>query len=589
MNSDDRALVKEIFNAGVGLPEGERSEFVRLRADGNQAVEKEVLSLLGYHQEETLLESGAALIGTVAEGVSSVPPESIEIETSAEIEPNLILQEVWKENSRTLRRRLIAISLVLATLISISMLRLFTFKYAALGYGFRVYAFVVTLGSAWCLYRIRDLSLKQIRLIELAVMSSVAVLAIVVNLRLMIDAAVRGDAVMLIAANHWNHMVWALLILIYGTFMPNTWQRAAWILFPASLMPYWVTMCAELIDPQVNFLMDQDEMGIPIPLTLIAAGVSVFAAHLIHDARLGAIQARYLSQYRIIRQIGSGGMGKVFEAEHLLLKRPCAIKLIRPELTVGQSALQRFQQEVRASARLTHPNTIEIYDYGLTEDETFFYAMELLPGANLSDLVKCSGPLPPERAVHFLIQICGALREAHSAGLVHRDIKPANIFATQRGGICDFSKLLDFGLVKQFEYQSDRHKKHVVEGTPRYMAPEQILSPAVFDPRSDLYSLGCVGYYLLTGQTAFDGSSSLAIMQSQVNAKPVPPSTHRADLPSDLEAVIMRCLEKDPMQRFQTAKALQEALSGCGVGGLWSEKDAERAFGALEHAGAALD
>ncbi len=577
MNSQDRQRVKEIFTAAVRLPEQERVDFVHRQAEGNLAVVDEALSLLRFHCDETLLESSAVAVPR-GESATPTPPDAIDIDPATAIDPDLILQQVWKENSLTLRRRLMAISLVMATLIAISMARLFTFKYAAWGYGSRLVALIVTLGCAWILYRGRSLTFRQIRLVEWAVMSSTGLLAIAINLRLMLDAAGRSDAVMLVVTNQWNHMLWALLILVYGTFMPNTWRQAAAILFPVALIPYVVTWWAQQIDPSVGELLTQDIMGTPIPITLVAAGVSVFAAHLIHDARLGAIQARYLSQYRIVRIIGSGGMGQVFEAEHRLLKRPCAIKLIRAELAMGESSLQRFQNEVRATALLTHPNTIQVYDYGLTRNETFFYAMELLPGKNLNELVRLCGALPPRRVVHFLCQVCGALREAHAAGLVHRDVKPANIFASQRGGLCDFVKLLDFGLVRQVEFQSPDQSTRLVQGTPRYMSPEQILNPNSVDPRSDLYALGCVGYYLLTGRLAFDGSSPLAIMQAQIESSPRAPSSYQSGIPEDLEAIIMRCLEKDPDRRFQSAQALQESLAACSVAGQWSEEDAAREF-----------
>lgn len=578
MNPEDRELVKQIFSECLLLPEDDRVNLVQHRAAGNQAVADEVLSLLRFHREETLLEHGTVSTRVDPNSDQPTSPDSLRIEARAELEPDLVLHHVWKENTRTLRRRLMAISIVLAALIACSMLRLFTAKYAVWGYGVRSFALLVTLGSAAALYYCENLSLRVIRWIELAVMASTGALMITISTRLMLEAASLDDTVDLVTANHWNHVGWALTILVYGTFMPNHWVRAAIILFPISLIPYGVTELAEWIDENMESMLVEDKVGFPFPIAFAAASISVFAAHLIHDARLGAIQARYLSQYRLLREIGRGGMGQVFEAEHRLLKRPCAIKLIRPDVNLGPSTLQRFQDEVRASALLTHPNTIEIYDYGLTKDDTFFFAMEILPGRNLAELVRVSGALPPARAVHFLDQVCGALREAHELGLIHRDVKPANIFASQRGGICDFAKLLDFGLVQQVSVPSSTHPSRMIEGTPGYMAPEQILSPKSVDARSDLFALGCVGYFILTGRPAFEGGTPYEILESQIGADPKPPSTYRPGIPDDVDFIILKCIQKEPSQRFQSALDLQQALRSCSVAGDWTEQDANAAF-----------
>ena len=201
-------------------------------------------------------------------------------------------------------------------------------------------------------------------------------------------------------------------------------------------------------------------------------------------------------------------MGEVYLAEHQLLKRPCAIKLIRPDRAGDPRALARFEREVRTTARLSHPNTVEIYDYGRTEDGTFYYVMEYLSGLSLADLVERHGPLPPGRAIYLLRQACGALAEAHAAGLVHRDLKPANIFAARRGGLHDVAKLLDFGLVlptAEPVAPPSSAGTATIAGSPLYMAPEQATGDARPDARSDLYGLGAVAYYLLTGRAPFEG------------------------------------------------------------------------------------
>jgi serine/threonine-protein kinase len=272
-------------------------------------------------------------------------------------------------------------------------------------------------------------------------------------------------------------------------------------------------------------------------------------------------------------------MGDVYLAEHQMMKRPCAIKLIRPGKAADPQALARFEREVRATARLSHWNSIEIFDYGRAEDGTFYYVMEYLPGLSLADLVEKHGPLPPARAIHLLAQTCDALAEAHAMGLIHRDIKPGNIFSAQRGGVYDVAKLLDFGLVKPIA--RDPHDVHLTEdgaitGSPLFMSPEQALGDSEPDARSDIYSLGAVAYYLLTGAPPFESDKALRIILAHAH-DPVPPMARlRRDIPADLEQVVMRCLAKSPADRYQDVLALRQALLDCACAGGWSHGDAAR-------------
>ena len=258
-------------------------------------------------------------------------------------------------------------------------------------------------------------------------------------------------------------------------------------------------------------------------------------------------------------------MGEVYLAEHQLLKRPCAVKLIRPGDATDPRALERFEREVRLTATLSHPNTVEIYDYGRAEDGTYYYVMEYLPGLSLAELVERHGPLPPGRVVYLLRQVCGALREAHAAGLIHRDIKPSNIFAARRGGMDDVAKLLDFGLVLPAATVRAAHLsgEGQILGTPLFMSPEQATGGRELDERSDIYSLGAVAYYLLTGRPPFDGEDGIAVMIAHARDPVVPPSRVRAGIPEDLERVVLRCLAKDPAERFPDAESLERALARC--------------------------
>jgi serine/threonine-protein kinase len=227
---------------------------------------------------------------------------------------------------------------------------------------------------------------------------------------------------------------------------------------------------------------------------------------------------------------------------------------------------------------LSHPSTIEIFDYGHTEDGTFYYVMEYLPGLTVSDLVRKSGPLPPGRAVFLMRQVCGALAEAHRLGLVHRDLKPANILVAILGGKCDVAKVLDFGLVKLTADPNAPQltADYTVSGTPQYMSPEQATAVKEVDGRTDLYSLGAILYFMLTGRPPFEGTSPTELMIAHARDPVVPPSEHRADLPSDLEAVIMRCLAKKPDERYPDARALGAALAGCACASDWNDDKADQ-------------
>jgi tRNA A-37 threonylcarbamoyl transferase component Bud32 len=277
------------------------------------------------------------------------------------------------------------------------------------------------------------------------------------------------------------------------------------------------------------------------------------------------LKARQLGQYQLLEKIGEGGMGTVYKAHHALLRRETALKLLTPD-KADPISIQRFEREVRLTCRLMHPNTIQIFDYGHTPEGIFYYAMEYLDGLNLAEFVDAYGPQPEGRVVNLLIQVCESLAEAHASGLVHRDIKPANVFVTDRGGVPDMVKVLDFGLVRPIASDDntvlDAADTEILAGTPNYMSPEAVENGATADARSDLYSVGAVGYYLLTGQSVFDGESIAEICRKRKEEKPVPPSARigRTICPH-LEALILRCLERDPKDRPQSAHELITLLA----------------------------
>jgi serine/threonine-protein kinase len=265
------------------------------------------------------------------------------------------------------------------------------------------------------------------------------------------------------------------------------------------------------------------------------------------------------------------------------MKRPCAIKLIRPHRAGDPKMLARFEREVHATAQLSHWNTIEIFDYGRSANGDFYYVMEYLPGLSLSALVRRYGPLPPGRVIFLLRQVCDALREAHGVGLIHRDIKPGNIFSAHRGGVYDVAKLLDFGLVKPIaEIESAQlTMEGAMTGSPHYMSPEQAMEGTA-DARSDIYALGATAYFLLTGQPPFDDEKALKVILAHASEKVIPPSELQTDVPHDLEQVVLQCLEKSPSDRFQSVEQLDAALAACESAGQWTREDARRWWNAVE-------
>lgn len=518
--------------------------------------------------DETIVVASAA----IAPSRSGATPPKVELVSGAG--PRLD-----SETQALLRVRLRAAAVVLLAALTAFLVRDLFIADSPV-FWFRLCSATALAGVVGALASRIPFTLAQLRAIEAAVFGMIVVYLGVYEYKLVLMKARAGNPVYELAAIKSCILYFFGVMLLYGTFIPNTWRRAAWTVVPMALVSFVVLVLlrlrSEAVDQFAREVANFEQMSDHVIMMTLGVVAALYGTHIINTLRVEAFKARRMGQYHLKELIGSGGMGEVYLAEHCLLKRPCALKLIRPGNQSDPVALERFEREVRTTASLTHWNTINIFDYGRTEDGTFFYVMELLPGLSLNDLVKRFGPLPGARVIHLFRQTCGALREAHAAGLIHRDIKPANIFVSRLGGVCDVAKLLDFGLVRQIADESATvtPQDRVVSGSPLYMAPEQALAGRECDARSDIYSLGATAYYAVTGRAPFDGETSVKVMIAHTRAAVVPPSKLQSDIPGDLEAIILRCLAKAPVDRFADVAELERALAVCDDAGLWTDETA---------------
>ncbi len=432
---------------------------------------------------------------------------------------------------------------------------------------------LVTAFIGWRLCRNCIYVTSYSRLTELVIFGSVGVFFALVSYSVLVEGAKLGYVAT-------TAPMWMTLIFTYALFIPNTWQRAAVVIGVMTVTPICILLIVRFTTGGLEVLITQPsylKQGIVdnVMVLLLSAAISIWGVHMVNSLRREAFEARQLGQYQLRRRLGSGGMGEVYLAEHLMLKRRCAVKVIRPDRAGDAATLARFEREVRATAQLTHWNSVEIFDYGRASDGTFYYVMEYLPGMNLEEIVRMHGPLPQDRIVHLLTQACEALREAHEQGLIHRDIKPANIFAAHRGGIYDVAKLLDFGLAKPMNLPDDPQitQMGMISGTPNFMAPEQALGESP-DERSDIYSLGVVAWYLATGRLLFEESNPLKVIMAHSHQSPRPPSELNSEISTAFDEVILACLEKQPGQRPQSVSELRNRLRSIPTTTGWSDEQA---------------
>lgn len=416
--------------------------------------------------------------------------------------------------------------------------------------------------------------MRELRTIELVVFGMTMAVCVAMQHRMMVQVGEPDHHSQITTVLTASMVMYFAVVMIYGTFIPNSAPRAAVICAIFTLVPFAVLAYDSWQFEAIRRHVAGDLLMVFALVMGVAYSVAVYSSYTIGTLRKQAFRARQLGHYRLKQLLGSGGMGEVYLGEHQLLKRPCAIKTIRPGRDADQRALNRFEREVRSTARLTHPNTVEIFDYGSTEDGTFYYVMEYLPGLSLQEVVSRQGRLQPERAVHLLRQVCGALAEAHAAGLVHRDLKPSNVIATQRGGTYDVAKLLDFGLVLSLSDSEASLDGEGIVGSPMYMAPETLEGEHP-DARGDIYSLGALAYFLFCGRPPFRGKMPLEIMRQHVDQQPIAPRVLDEGIPESIEAIILKCLSKNPADRYQTATELEAAFAGSGVGA-WTQEQAAR-------------
>jgi serine/threonine-protein kinase len=485
---------------------------------------------------------------------------------------------------------LVTLSFVVLTMGASLWLGRFSFNISSVPVLVATFAFA----ALWLLLRGAPRSPRFVRAVELATLfvgtGAFSSMALVMHMTASPDMMVRTAL--------------TFMLLVYAVYVPSTARHT---LVVAALMTLPLLGCIFLAfrawDPALHdppaAIWPKGEVGdMAYPATLVSAGLWGIAvamaagfSRMIHGLRKEVRDIRRLGQYTLEKKLGEGGMGVVYRASHAMLRRPTAVKLLSPDRS-GKDDLARFEREVQRTAMLTHPNTVTVFDYGRTTDGVFYYAMELLEGASLEEIVELDGAQPEERVIHLLEQAAASLAEAHDAGLIHRDVKPGNILVVDRGGIADLVKVVDFGLVKVVGLGTSGDAMsepalsvaNTITGTPLYIAPEAVTEPESVDARTDIYALGAVGYWLLTGTHVFRGRSIVEVLGHHLHSAPEPPSTRLgAPVAPDLEALLLACLAKRPEDRPASAHVLRERLRACAAFGRWTNDRAARWWARHRH------
>jgi serine/threonine-protein kinase len=497
-------------------------------------------------------------------------------------------QQLASETQTILHSRILAVSLIfLACLILFSVRGFlvegfFTLEQVVVG--------ILFASSALYLKYVRQPSIVKLRMMELFVFGTMLVHLLVINSTNILSLSVQATLTHLPSGIYRAAISFFALIVVYGMFIPNNWRRAAVVIAGIAVTPALFATVLWVGYPKLRValspVLSTQDVSFTALFILGGSVISVIGAHLVDTMRTNTARMRETGMYQLKEKIGSGGMGEVWKAEHRLLARPAAIKMIRSDVLAangnGQadSLVRRFHREARITASLRSPHTVELYDFGNTLAGTFYYVMEYLQGFDLETLVEKFGPLPPERATYIIKQAADSLSEAHRKGLIHRDIKPSNIHIGKMGTYDDFAKVLDFGLVKAIPQLDTDEMKLTAEGTttgtPAFMAPEVALGKSEIDARSDIYALGCVLYWLVTGMLVFEGETPMEIVVNHVKNAPIPPSQRSEfEIPECLDQTILACLSKDPDARPQSMTELGEMLDACRLARGWTGEKAE--------------
>jgi serine/threonine-protein kinase len=588
MSSDSWELVAAMFEAAGDLPPADRRAFLERECAGDAALLAQVLDLLDHDDEadrEGFLAGARRTTGPFRAADAPTPEEARparRVQVTVSLDSGLLQTDdlVGLLHERMLTCGWIMFFAYSTFLVKNALDGTFLLDGIDATFCARLVVLFTAVVVIGVLRRRRTPTLRTLRALEWSLLGVNTFYFALDQLALfryeewgsIVPESLRGNVLDMSA--HSNVLLWFAYMVGYGLVIPNTWWRCARVVLSIALIPvavilglgYWEGTLGQLLDAILEM----------VGWLAIALAIAVYGSHKIAQLTHEVKEARRFGQYELKRPLGSGGMGEVYLAEHALLRRPCAIKLIRPEKAGDSSTLRRFEREVQATAKLRQPNVVEVYDYGRTEDGRFYYVMEYLSGPTLEEMVARYGPLASGRAVALLRQLCKALHEAHKVGLIHRDLKPGNVIVSCQGGQHDLAKLLDFGLVQDLGAATDGRLTEVglVLGTPAYMSPEQASGSSALDARSDIYSLGCVGFYALTGRPVFEGHSIGQLIAAHLTRSPPDLAGVRPDVPPDLAAVIHRCLAKEPADRFADVAELERTLGRCRCAADWSEEDA---------------
>ena len=458
------------------------------------------------------------------------------------------------------------------------------------GFLIQIPCLLVLAGVAALLSSRKAIPLASLRALELVLFGAAAVYLSARDYTLIYSAMSRGEGSLALSGFTETVFHGVLLVVVYGMFIPNTIKRATAVVVSLTAAPIVAGFVFGLAFPAIAQAMAQLVSGRVAEagfFLVLSAGIAIAGTQIVGQYQSHKVEAMEAGFYQLKERIGVGGMGEVWRAEHHKLVRPAAIKLIRPERiedkdqAVARDTIRRFEREAQATAALRSPHTVELYDVGVSGDGIFYYVMEYLNGIDLKTLVEKHGPQPPGRTIHLLEQVCESLADAHQSRMIHRDVKPANIFSCHMGLSYDFIKVLDFGLVKIETEEGDDDTQLTQEGmtagSPAFMAPEVVTGKTSVDGRADLYALGCVGYWLLTGQYVFPRKRTMAMALDHVTTTTQPPSQRsESSIPPALDRIILKCLEKKPEDRFGSAMELAQALAAEVASNGWDRSQAER-------------